>query len=218
MFNIADLIVLLLVGVTTFIGYKRGFVKTAFGMLSFLIAVIIATTFYKLLATQLINNTKIDDWIYDTISQKIEDNTVDSNDRQLDDSIFILENLPEKIKDELDIEGTKTRAKSFIAEKAVNIGMNLISFVIIYVVSRIGLIIACFALDLVAKLPVLKQANEILGLIFGAFQGLFSVFTALAIIMLLTSVLNMEWLLGYIKGSLIASILYENNFIIWLLF
>ena len=80
------------------------------------------------------------------------------------------------------------------------------------------LVIACFILDLAMKLPVLKQANEILGLIMGLIQGILSVFVVLAIVMSLTSFLNLDWLLAYIKGSLITKVLYENNFVMWLLF
>ena len=57
MFNIADLIVIIIVGLTTFIGYKKGFVKTAFGMASFIVALFLAVTFYKPMANVLSEKT-----------------------------------------------------------------------------------------------------------------------------------------------------------------
>ncbi len=223
MFNIVDLIVLIIIGVTTFIGYKRGFVKTAFGMLSFIVALALATSLYKPIASMLAERTGIDEWIFTTISGKVdemENKSEETTEEEVkEDSIqATFENLPEKIKEELGMEDLKNKAKASIAEKATEIAMNLISFVGIYVFARVLLAVACFALDLVMKIPVLKQANEILGLILGVLQGLFSVFVILAIIMALTSFLNLDWLLAYIKGSLITQVLYENNFVMWLLF
>ena len=222
MFNVVDLIVVIIIGLMAFIGYKRGFVKTAFGMLSFIVAVILAIVFYKSFAGVLSEKTGIDEWIYETISGKVDEasksdnsNTESSDETSIKDAF---NNLPEKIKNELGLEETKARAKNAIAEKAVSIGMNLISFVLIYVVARIILAIACFVRDLLMQLPALKQANEILGMLLGGVQGLFGIFAALAIIMSLTSIVNLDWLLSAIKNSLITEFLYENNFIMWFLF
>ncbi|MBR1373708.1 CvpA family protein [bacterium] len=223
MFNIADLIVVLIVAAMAFLGYKRGFVKTAFGMLSFIAALVLAVCFYKVVAAKLTENTGIDEWIYQTISGETREGETESTEPVSEENANTswretFANLPDKIKEELGVEEAKTQARSAVAEKAVGIGMNLISFVGIYVVARIVLIIVCFVLDSVMKIPGLKQMNEILGLAIGVLQGVASVFIVLAIIMSLSSFFNMEWLLAYIKGSLITDLLYENNFVISFLF
>lgn len=223
MFNIVDLIVVIIIGLTTFIGYKRGFVKTAFGMASFIVALVLAITLYKPVAVVLADRTGIDEWIHETILGKVdeinEEKQIETTENSENESIKeTFENLPEKIKNELGLEEAKTKAKDAIAVKASEIALKLISFVGIYVIARIVLAVACFVLDLVMKAPVLKQANEVLGLIIGLLQGIMSVFVVLAIIMSLSSIVNLDWLLTYVKSSLITSIMYENNFVMWLLF
>ena len=47
MFNVADIVVIAIVIIAIFMGYKKGFIKTLFGVLSFFIAIAITFTFYK---------------------------------------------------------------------------------------------------------------------------------------------------------------------------
>ena len=223
MFNIADLIVVLIVLITAFIGYKRGFVKTAFGMVSFLVAIILSFSLYKPVANILSEKTGMDEWIHEVIEGKVENNNEDESDgktikeeeRSIEEAIV---NLPENIKEQFGLEEIKEQTKATIAEKVTLISLNLISFIGIYVISRIVLIVVCFILDKLMLIPVLKQINEIAGLILGVLQGLVRTYLVLAVITFLTSIFSMDMIVAFINNSLITKILYENNFIIYLLF
>ena len=223
MFNIADLIVVLIVLITAFIGYKRGFVKTAFGMVSFLVAIILSFSLYKPVANILSEKTGMDEWIHEVIEGKVENNNEDESDgktikeeeRSIEEAIV---NLPENIKEQFGLEEIKEQTKATIAEKVTLISLNLISFIGIYVISRIVLIVVCFILDKLMLIPVLKQINEIAGLVLGVLQGLVRTYLVLAVITFLTSIFSMDMIVAFINNSLITKILYENNFIIYLLF
>ena len=58
-----DIILIAIIALTTFIGYKRGLIKVAFKLISFLLAIVIAVVLYKPISNFIINNTQIDDTI-----------------------------------------------------------------------------------------------------------------------------------------------------------
>lgn len=223
MYYIADIIVLLIILIFGFVGYKRGFVKTAFGMASFFIAIILAFCLYKAVAYTLAERTEIDEWIYNAIAGKAsQEGNIETNDEpeSNNDNQSIEEavkNLPENMKEQLGLDEMKDQTKAIVAEKVTEVALNIISFVGIYVVVRITLAIVCFVLDKLMLLPVLKQVNEIMGLIIGVVQGLLGTCVVFAIITFLTSVCGMDVIIAYINNSVIARFLYENNFIIYLL-
>ena len=68
---ILDLIVILVIALFTFIGYKQGLIKVAIKIASFFIAIIIALVLFKPVSTLVINNTTIDDKIENAIIEKI---------------------------------------------------------------------------------------------------------------------------------------------------
>ena len=70
---VLDLIVILIIALFTFIGYKQGLIKTAIKITSFFIAIIIALVLYKPVSALIIKNTTIDDKIESTIIEKINE-------------------------------------------------------------------------------------------------------------------------------------------------
>ena len=72
MFNIMDIIVIIIILLSVLLGYKKGFVRTAMNLLSFFVAIGLALMFYKPLAIILTENTGIDDWIIDNLTNKAE--------------------------------------------------------------------------------------------------------------------------------------------------
>ena len=68
---IVDVIILVIIALSVFIGYKRGLIKCAINVLSFFIAIIVVILLTTPISNFIINNTKIDDNIKTTISEKI---------------------------------------------------------------------------------------------------------------------------------------------------
>ena len=183
MFNFIDIIVIAVIALSTFIGYKRGFVKTVISLLSFVIAIGIALAFYKPLAVILTEETGIDEWVKerivsydiaesgDAIADNIEVVQVDDNEKvenvgtKLDILNNLLTDLPDTIVSLTDIEGTKNAIKTQVADKVSELIMNLLSLIIIFVVVKVALFIANLLLDLATKIPGIKQVNEILGMV-----------------------------------------------------
>jgi uncharacterized membrane protein required for colicin V production len=229
MINWVDFVLLIIVLIATFLGYKRGFFKTLYGLVAFFIAIFLAFSFHKPFATYLKNNTEIDEWIITNIQsygKKVEPDQIEQeNNYQIinsDENKEVLEktleNLPKNIKETLGLEDIKNQAIENISLKVSDLAINIISILGIYVVISLLLEIVSNIVDGVLKLPILKQINEILGLLLGSILGFLQIYIIFAIITFLSSIININTLIIYIKSSLIARILYENNLILSLLF
>lgn len=230
MFNIIDVIVILIILLSVFMGYKKGFIKTVINLASFFVAIALALMFYKPLAVILTENTEIDDWIISNIASSEEEKTINeeniendfvSNDdvAENDNKILdILNNLPSTITENAGLEEIKNNAKQEIAYKVSELIMNLLSLILIYVVVKVTLLIASIVLNGIMQIPVLKQLNEILGMAIGAVIGFIQIYMVFAVMTFLSSVCDLSIAITAIKASAFASILFENNIIIKLLF
>lgn len=248
MFNISDLIILLVIAVAALLGCKRGFIRTSFRMLSFVIAIIISLIFYKPVAGYIKENTKVSEWIIQAIVREEtnqDENTeyvseeesekenndeavIDENESDIkksEDKYEIskementLQNLPQNIKEYIGVNETINQAKDQLALKIADAIINVMSLICIYLIAKLVLMFGCFILDGIMQIPVLKQINEILGLILGIILGIIQVYTILAVITFLSSFVQMPELVAYIKSSLIASVLFEYNLLIALIF
>lgn len=235
MFNVIDLIVLLIIAIAALLGYKRGFVKTSFRMLSFIIAIVISMLLYKPVASYIKESTNVSEWLVQTIlgkDNKEELESVPENDdltlaedtsdvTKKEESTNIenaLESLPQNIKEYIGVNETINQAKEQVAEKIVDAIINVMSLVLIYVIVKLALSIVCFILDKIMQIPLLKQINEAFGLMLGLLLGIIQVYTVLAVITFLSSFIQMPELIAYTKASLITSVLFEYNLLIALIF
>lgn len=250
MFNIIDIIVLLIIAISVFFGYKKGFVKTVISLLSFFIAIGVSLMFYKPFAIILTENTTIDDWIIEHVTSNYEEkskelesgdaifvnnstfdemqngtNKSDESKKEISQEKIESENnsnifnmLPANITNTFDFETIKQETKLEIAYKISELIMNLLSLIIIYIVVKVTLVVATFVLDGIMKFPILKQLNEILGMVIGAVIGFIQVYLAFAVITFISSISDISIVIEAIKVSAFASVLFENNLIINLLF
>lgn len=91
--------------------------------------------------------------------------------------------------------------------------VNIISFLLIIIVIKILLSVLVNSLNLIAKLPIIKQANALLGLCTGFLSGLLISYIAIGIIGALSGndfVFSMQ---QHIRTSYIAELMYEGNIV-----
>ncbi len=240
MFNLIDVVVICIVLLTAFLGYKRGFIKTIISLSSFLLAAFIAVMFYKPVAVILTEKTDVDEWVKQKVmNTKVtvsgdkfilaEENSGDQNDIQEqvyvaetqeeknNDVKSILEDLPDILASKIDVSSAKENIKQELANKLSEQIMNLLSLIVLFLLVRITLIIAEILLSKVVELPVLKQINEILGMSFGAAMGFISIYVAFAIITFISSIADISFVVSAIQSSAFASAMFESNLILKLL-
>ena len=226
MFNVSDLIVIIIIGLTALVGYKKGFIKTAFGFASFFVALILTIILYKPVMGIIKENTGFEailtEYLYELDSKSENTQALELESGEIievsNEEKSYFENLPDTVMDFIGIDEIKENAKNTIIQKIVDFVLKLLSIVIVYITIRLILFILVLVLDLIAKLPVLKQFNEIMGLIIGIVLGFIRVYAILAVVTLVGSIPATSGITVMINNSLIASFLYNNNLLLKILF
>ena len=197
---ILDLIVILVIALFTFIGYKQGLIKVAIKIASFFIAIIIALVLFKPFSTLVINNTTIDDKIENAIIEKITPEGMKPEDK------VETQNLPSGI-----IKNTNDSIKN-IAETLTTKLIEICTILILYIVARIVLKFIAALATLIEKIPILKQFNKIGGTVYGLVKGVLIVYVILAIIYLASPLLK-ENTSKKIEEARLTKMMYNNNII-----
>ncbi len=197
---ILDLIVILVIALFTFIGYKQGLIKVAIKIASFFIAIIIALVLFKPVSTLVINNTTIDDKIENAIIEKITPEGMKPEDK------VEAQNLPSGI-----IKNTNDSIKN-IAETLTTKLIEICTILILYIVARIVLKFIAALATLIEKIPILKQFNKLGGTVYGLVKGVLIVYVILAIIYLASPLLK-ENTSKKIEEARLTKMMYNNNII-----
>lgn len=202
MFILVDLIVVGIIALFTFLGYKQGLVKAAIKILSFFIAIIVALVLYRPISNAIINNTQIDENITNTIMEKITPEGISSKDE-----VEMTDNLAIKLVGE---------ATSTIEEISNAFAIKLIEvcvLLLLYIVIKIALRFILALTDIITKLPLIKQINKLGGTIYGVVKGVIMVYVILGVIYLVAPIINKN-VSNAIDKSFITKKLYNNNIIL----
>lgn len=223
MFNIVDVIGIIIVLICAFIAYKRGFVKTFFGFISTFVAIALAFALCNWGVQIIKENTEIDEWLESTLTTALkpsadEENSTQKENEEESSLENSLKDLPENIKNFVGLEEYKENAKNTVIENSKEIILKILSWIIIYLVVRIALFIVCLICDGIMSIPFLKQINNLTGLILGLILGLFRIYVVLAIISFAVTVLPITSVVDIIKSSMIIGFMYENNLLVSLIF
>ena len=215
-----DGIVIAIIILSTYLGYKKGLIEVAFKIVSFIIAIIITLIFYKPVATLIIEHTTWDDTIEQIIYEKLAGTNINEGQTIKKDQT----DLPGIVVNYINegIENTVNKAQDGIAQiVSKNLTQSIIqilTMIILFAATRIGLIFAKVLLEAVAELPIVKQFNEIGGILYGILRSLVLILALLAIASFILPMINQNELLNYIDHSIITKFLYNHNIILRLFF
>lgn len=171
---VIDIILVLIVALSAFLGYKKGLVELGAKLFAGIIAIVITLIIYKPVGNIVIKNTSIDEKIENTILEKTT-NVIDENSK-ISDNKYIQDasdNAVSQVKEEV------------LPEQARNIAVNIVyvaTALILFIVSKIVLSIVISLANAVASLPILKQFNEVGGLLYGLVRGAIISFVLILVI------------------------------------
>lgn len=209
MFWIVDIIIVLIIGLCTYIGYRKGLIGVAFKITSFLIALIITGILFYPMSQFVIQNTQIDE----TIQKSIQDNFISKTEQEgQEDTQNPSKIITDYIEEEAN-EGINVVALS-LSQTIVRIGVAIVLFIIV----RIILIFFKKFAEIIGELPIVKQFNKSGGIIYGALKGLFIVYFILAILSLIAPMISGTAFFEQIKQSYIGSFMYNYNILLMLIF
>lgn len=215
---IIDLIIVAIIAISVFLGYKRGLTGSILKILSFVIAVIIAIILFKPVSNFVINNTLIDEKIEEAIVSTVADD-VNEEGKVEEDT-----NLPQSIVDYINesVENAADDVKKTVVEQtAKDISITIINAavaIILFIVARILLIFIKAITNLITELPIIKQVDKIGGIIYGLVAALVIIFIILAIISFISPLIENTGLLAMINKSVLGSVLYNNNLLLTIIF
>ena len=211
---IIDLIIVGIIALCVIVGYAKGLTGALIKIVSFVLSLIIAFILYMPLSNYIINNTQIDDMIENTIRESILKN---------DDQTQKEENMPTAITDYINkkVEDASNSVKENVVNStAKDVSQTIVragTWIMLFIIARIALIVLKFITALIAKLPVIKQFDKLGGIIYGLLEGLVITYFALALISFITP-MTKENLSSDINKSYIGSSMYNNNLLLKIIF
>lgn len=208
---IVDLIIIAVVLLFIFLGYKKGLTGSLIKLLSFIIAIVVAFVLYKPVANAVIENTVIDDNIRTTLSATlgVEDKTENTEENV---SSTIMDNINKEI------ENATDEVKANVIEHTTITIVNIGSGIVIFLAVRVILVIISLFAKILTDLPVIKQVDKLGGLAYGAIEGIVIVYAVLAVISLTSVIWANNAVVTAIAKSSLGEMLYNNNIILNLLF
>ena len=212
---IIDIIIVAIIALCLFLGYKRGLTGSLLKILSFVLAIVIAFILFKHVSNLVINHTNWDDSLKESIKQFITEKTATPEAKS---------ELPQVIVDYIDetmaesINEAKEVAIDNTAQSVTNLIVNAGVWIAVFIIARILLIFIKFITALIAKLPVIKQFDKLGGIIYGILEAFVILYLLLAIISFIAPTLNNSGFIDAINKSFIGSMLYNNNLLLKILF
>lgn len=169
---IVDIIIIVILALSVYLGYRKGLVELSIKLFAFIIAVVVTLVLYKPVANFVIDHTTLDNKIENTILEKAGQ-AVDQTTDHLSDNEYVqkaTENMTDDIKNKM----LPTEAHN-LAVNVINMGVILILFLVVKIALRFVTAIA----NLVAKLPILNQFNKVGGILYGLIRGLLIIYLVL---------------------------------------
>ncbi len=190
---IIDLIIIGIIALSAFLGYKKGLVKLGARLFAGIIAIILTLIVYKPTAEMIIEHTTLDEKIENIILE----NTPNFSGENTQLSNMMLDSLENEI----------------IPKETKNISKNIvyaITGIVLFIVVKLVLSIVISLMDFVANLPILKQFNEVGGIIYGLIRGVLIVGICVLLMGVITKLNPESSLNEKIDNSYITKIIYNN--------
>ena len=212
--NILVVIIFAVFLLSIFVGYKNGFLKTVFSLVAWMIALVVCNVATPLVADFLMEKTTIAMDVQIVIEEKI--NEVLAQTIDVSEIGAINAAIPEELKgllfgEEETFGDSISVGQVFDVAPLVESVMSIIAFLIVIVVTRVGLLVVELVLGIASKLPLIGPLDKLLGLVCGAGKGLIWCWVILAVISVLALTgTSTEWA-AYISESELLTWLQENN-------
>ncbi len=194
-----DIILLALIIICAYLGYKRGFVRSLCGVCSLALSVIVAFLSYSKI-TEFVAASPVGRFINGWLSDTMGSSAVD------------LSAIPEPLRKPF--EAGAAAAADSMASSLGTVVISIISVIITVILVRLLIKLVFHLLDIFAKLPVLKQFNRLLGGLFGVVSGCFWVCIIVFALTYISLIPSLEFLHSLVESSDVVALLAEHNFLL----
>lgn len=221
------IVVLLVLIAYTVQGYRRGMLRVLYSLLGLVVTILFVAWSTPYISKLLKENTQIYQYIEEKCEEQVREKTREdiSNKSQEDTNLLeqygitipeaLQDTLLEKVQEGSDHILESTGAYTAMAQRLAEFAVDAIAFLIALIICAILLHFVGKAIDVVSRIPVLKGANQILGLAAGLLQGLIMVWIFCYFITATQAFPFGQQLMTLVRSSDLLTILYENNMVVY---
>ena len=206
---IADIIIIAILALSIFLGYRKGLVELGIKLVSVIIAIVLTLILYRPITNIIINTTSLDENLEQAIlnqGQKI------INPEEQKEETNQIQNPEQEIVSEVENHIQNEMLPEAARELSINI-IRACVMLILYIVIKIALRFVTALANLVAKLPILNQFNKLGGIIYGTIRGLLIIYVLLLLISFFGQVNPQNKIHTEIQNSFITKEMYNKNII-----
>lgn len=193
---IIDILIVVFLILSVFLGYKKGLANLAIKLCAFIIAILITFILYRPIANFVINATNIDESIENSIYNKVT------------------EMMQKDSEDELTSDLIESAKQGMLPQASRELAINVVyggTIIVLFIITRIALVFISALANLIAKLPIIKQFNELGGAIYGLLRGIVILYAILLIIGFVGEINPENTVTKAIEETSLTKTMYENN-------
>ena len=211
---IVDLVIIAIIALCIIRGYIKGLTGSLIKILSFVLSLIIAFVLFVPVSNFIINTTQIDENIENSIREVVisEEEGTQTNETM---PTAITDYINQKVE-----EAADTAKESVVNSTVTEVSRTIVkagTWIVLFILARIALILLRFITSLIAKLPIIKQFDKLGGIVYGLAEGLIITYLALALISFITP-MTKGTLSENINKSYVGSTMYNNNILLNIIF
>lgn len=195
--NTADIVlVLIIVGFAAY-GWRRGFIRSAVGLLS-LAASILLAYILRPVVSDLLNASPVHNAVLNSVSQRL--NLTAAEETAL---------LPKAVQSA--VSAGADAAAGQMSAQLTGFVIDVLSFVIVLAAARLIIFIAARVLNVVSKLPVIGLVNRAAGMFIGTVKAIVLIYVLLALTGAAVPQTENNYLIYTIESSSLAKAMYVQN-------
>lgn len=209
---IIDIILIALIALGVFFGYKKGLVGILIGVASLILSIILAFVLQGPVSEYLYSTpvgtsieSKVTEFVNDTLSSENNEN-VDYEDNTKKENDFFSKVIQDATNSEDTVKEASKNITMFILKGITFIGIFILVRIICYILQMI--------LNIVFDLPILHSVNKFGGMAINLVATLLKLWILLAAIQLISSVVAIDFITNLINQSYLTKLLYENNILL----
>ncbi len=208
---IIDVIVIVVFALSVFLGFRRGFSKTVLKLCGFFAAFLIVSVAGASFEEAVLKNDVgkfVKSKIYNITYEQLY-SAGESNKENVLESVNLPKFIISEIEEAYDENSTTAydNVSEIVSEKLFSMASKVAFFILLMLVFGVAGIV----IPKIFKLPVLKQADKILGLIFGIVNGIFRVYIIMFLIATIASTASVPRLKEAADKSNFYESMYENG-------
>ena len=209
-----NLLALLILVLCIIIGVKRGFAVTVMGFFGIFLAVVITAVSGGAFSGAM-EDTQAGKWAQNKIYNTTYDKLHASSAAETPEAVDKLP-LPGFVKDSAKAKCEEVTNGVFdaISDAVSDVLFSVMCHAVLFVLLLLIFWLLKLFVPMFLKLPVLKQADKILGAAAGAVNGFFVIYAAVLVLSVIISIFDMPALSQAAQNSFVYNIVYENNFLV----